>query len=250
MSYAKTDAQSDFDVMAHSLELLETTCGTDEAGTGTLRRGIKNIQDRVGAAYSSLDESKIALDLDCGVERLALVPATLAAALFGARIRGYISHYGDLGPWLAAQSVRMHYKFGDIYKALTNAYLSPTSVVYPPVQAVADFTRGASAWTFTHTAGIDSTKYGPAHMTATVHAGVTIGASPITLTVTCVKWDGTLEQRLVTVPNGSSAGTPFDIGVVGDVYQDITNITATGGTSGDRLDIANTLLRSVSTACN
>ena len=250
MAYAKTDAQSDFDVIAHSLELLETACGADEVTDGTLRHGIKNVQDRVGSAYSSLDETAIARDLDCGTERTALVPATLAAALFGARIRGYITHYGDLAVWLAAQTVRVHHKFGDVYRALTGSYLTPTSVVFPPVTAVSDFTRGASVWVFTHGAAIDSTKYGPAQMEVVVHVGVTIGASPCVLTLTCVKFDGTTEQRIVTVPNGSAAGTVVDVGVSADVYQDVASITATGGNSGDRLDIRNKLLRTIATACN
>lgn len=250
--YSTASALSDFDVIARGLELLETACGADEVTDATLRHGVKNVQDRIAADFSTQDLYSIVRDLASPVDtaRTALVPATLAASLFGAMIRGYQAHLGALGTWLEAEDERVHHKFGEVYRALTGQYLSPTSVVFPAVTMMGNLTRGASASTYTDENAIDIDITGGAQLEVEVPAGVTIGGANWVLTLTCLTYDGDSEQQIVTVTSGATAGTKFDVGTAANVYTDVTAVTATGGTSGDHVHIQSKLLRSIASACS
>jgi len=121
------------------------------------------------------------------------------------------------------------------------------ALVFPPVTAMGSFVAsGAGAGTFTDGSAIDGNLYGPADCELEVTAK---GGADVTLTATVTGTD----ENGATV-TGSGAFSAADVGDKVDVtpdqsgkkFQDITNITITGGAASDAFKIQSKVDRAVS----
>lgn len=156
---------------------------------------------------------------------------------------------------LTTRTLKAHPSFATLYYIVFSRHLSPANV-FAPVVEMGRIDRGASTSTFTDGSAIPvvaanaTPGYSLAQLEVYVPEGYTIGAADYVLTVTGKKANDTTETKEVTVPALSAAGTAVDVGLATDVYKDVTAITATGGTSGDRVAVRSKLLRSIAARCS
>lgn len=151
---------------------------------------------------------------------------------------------GGIDATLSAKAIQVH-----PYAALVIAYngggaVSPANI-FSLVTEMGHVDRAGGTWTFSHGTGIDRTRYAPAQLEVYIPTGYTSGPADDVLALTCLKADDTTQQKQVTVPANSPAGTRVDVGAGADRYVDATAISVTGGTDGDRVAVRSKQLRSL-----
>jgi len=237
------------DALARGYDLQAALLGADETTNDTWRKLAKLVWD---TAISAADASEAQSPLTnlAGVAndaRTNFAPSVFIKDRLQAIVQGLINECdANLGDYLNDNDLRVHYSFGDLFYYVTGLRLSPISVVFPPVQIVAHIVRGASTWTFTGGTAVDTTKYGGAQLR--LRAKSIIGASDCVCTLTCVKADGSSEQRSATMPQASAVDTYVDVGSASNLYVSVSAISVTGGTNGDDIDVETKLVRSIATA--
>lgn len=236
------------DVYARQYDLMATLLGTDEVTADTWRFGAKKVWD-IALAGADAAEAQSPLTNIAGVAndaRVAFAPATFVKERLQSQIQGLQAECdGSIGTFLNDNTIRVHPSFGDLYFYVAGVRLSPIAVVFPPVQVLAHIVRGASAFTYSAGTAVDTTKYGGAQLR--LRAKTVIGGADCVLTLTCQKADGGSEQQVVTMPSTSAIDTYVDVGSASNIYTAVTNITATGGTNLDSIDVETKLTRSIAT---
>ena len=248
-------AQNCMDVLARMYELAYPVLGSNETTANTWRRGAKRIWDEAlaGADAAEAQSPLTYIAAPADTVRSALDPAVFIKNALQGLVTGLQSELdNDIAGFLGDNDIRAHYYFGDLFYQVTGRRLSPATVVFPPVQTIIAGDRGASAWTFdAASVPLDVTKYGGTQLELV--ADTLIGAADCVVTLTCRSWDGTTYtsvQEQVTMPQASASGTAVAIGDSGDLYVDVTAISATGGTSGDGLSVRSKLVRSIAAIIN
>jgi len=254
-NYPAAYAQRDFDTLAYMYDLLAAALGTGTTAD-TVSRGAVNIRDRVTAALDSIQAASIHRNLVGAalalVSRCKIVPDSdptqpyPAVTLFSEYLQGLQAELGAIDTYLTSQSMRVHPSFATLYNQWRSLSLSPANV-FPLVTEMGRIDRGASSFTFTDGSAIDEDLYGPAQLEIYVPEGYTIGVADVVVTLTCKLFGGGTEPKTATMPSGSMAGTAVNVGTSANRYTDVTNMTATGGTSGDRVAVRSKLLRDITT---
>lgn len=230
------------DSMAKQVEVLEGAVGTGSQA-GTVSKGATNNVTTLQA----LADSAVLADLMAPfVARAASVQqAVVERALVGAPIqRALDRHYGtsdgSLNDFLRNQDARVHPLLRNIGFQIDprNAFM-PTAI--DPVATFA--VTGAGAGTFTAVAGVDEALYGQVHFK--VRTTGVIGGAAIAATLTLTKADGSSEQKVVNIADGTGSGVELDVGLATDRYLACTNISITGGTAGDTFKIISTVERTI-----
>lgn len=155
-------------------------------------------------------------------------------------------HLGGLDQYLNAQNIRV----SSHVKAL-GFPLSAAQIMPPAVDPMATFAvTGSGVGTYTHVADIDTSQYGRAWCQVVVTNSSGLGSNAITATVTGLQLDSTtVTSKAATMAAGSSFGATVNIGTLGvqaDSYDFITNISITGGTSGDAFKVVSRVERVIS----
>jgi hypothetical protein len=239
-----TISVADFKTLADSIakqaEILQTAVGTDGAGSGTSGKGAQNNVDRI-VAFTDPDQITDLLE-PAEYALSKILSANALPRLLGgtALVNALDVHVGGINSWGDTNDVRVHWLLAEIV-----SWLNPARVFPPVVDPMATFdVTGSGAGTYAHVAGIDTTKYGKANLVLKTTSA--IGAAQIVATITCKKIDGTTEDKEVTIPGSTGSGTEFDIGTHDtDMYVDTTNITITGGTSGESFKILSEIERAI-----
>lgn len=169
----------------------------------------------------------------------AIAPGSLLSSLYAGRLAALDRHVGGIGSFLSTNNARVDPHFRDLL------WRVPAAQVFPPVvDPMATFSvTGAGAGTFTQSASIDTTKYGPAALQVVTTAA--IGASTITATLTLQKLDGSTATKTVTIPNATANGTTFAVDGGAIAYVAVTAITISGGTAGDAFKVRSLLERTI-----
>ena len=237
------------DALARGYDLQAALLGADEVTPSTWRMMAKLVWDTAIAAADA-SEAQSPLTNLAGVAndaRTNFNPSVFVKDRLQSIVQGLVNECdGNLGDYLDDNDLRVHYSFGDLYYYVTGLRLSPISVVFPPVQIIAHVLRGASEWAFSAGTAIDTTKYGGAQLR--LRAKTVIGAADCVCTLTCVKADGSSEQRSATMPSGSAIDTYVDVGSASNLYASVSAISVTGGTNLDDIDVESKLLRSIASA--
>ena len=175
--------------------------------------------------------------------------ATLLAANLYATLGAYNlwwaldKHLGGMDQYLRDQNIRVSTHVQQIGFPLSAEQIMP-----PAVDPMATFAvTGSGTGTYTHVADIDTTQYGRAWLDAVVTSA--IGANAISATITGVQIDNTtVTSKQVTIAANSSVGTTVHVGTLGvqaDSYDSLTNISITGGTSGDAFKVVSRVERTI-----
>jgi hypothetical protein len=140
----------------------------------------------------------------------------------------------DLGGWDAyalANSVVFYDYFARLVAAAVAGTLTATTYAFPDLTTLATWTyTGSGTGTPNYTGGpLDMTKVAPQQLQ--VRVTTDIGATG-TISLTCVKSDGSTEVKTVAVTTADVAGTLRDVGTSSNLYKDVSTITSTGGLSG------------------
>jgi len=138
----------------------------------------------------------------------------------------------NLDAFLTSEDARIPEEVANMYSSL-GITISPANILPPAVENMGTYDYDTS--TFTDGDAIDTTKYGKAFIK--VKPTVTVGSgSDLVLTVTVKKIDGTTEEKTVTIPAETSAGTEFFVGDgVSDMYVDVVDCSHTSGNAGDKV---------------
>jgi len=159
-------------------------------------------------------------------------------------VRALGVHVSGINAFLTAQGERVCPQFKEVFEAVIGAALSPRNTFTPLVDPMATFdVTGSGAGTFTDGSAIDKTKYADAHLK--LKTTTAIGAAQIVAKVFMTLWDGSSGTKDVTIPASTGSDVEFDVGGPGDKYVDVTNITITGGTSGEQFKILAPLERTI-----
>lgn len=231
------NAKTILDKIAAQAAAMVAVFGDDVGDTGSIA---ESAQANVTAILALDDEDQeVAL---LGPAQIA-VQRVLAGNLFQhfkELVRAIDKHVGGLNSFLSTNDERLHWYIRTIFPSLRAANVFP-----PVVDPIATFTTsGAGAGTYTHVADIDTTQYGKANLVAKMTADS--GANALEATITCVKIDGTTEDKVVALASKSN-GDEVDIGTHDtDMYVGVSNITITGGAAGENFKVISELERSVS----
>lgn len=141
--------------------------------------------------------------------------------------------------------ILVHPDFAELYFDIYKSRLA-RALIFPAVTTIGTLARGESTTAYTHVAGV-SEYHGPGQMEVEVLAE--IGAANWVLTLTCETLAGEDEEKVVTIPSGSLVGAKIAVGTAGNKYVDVTDVEATGGTSGDAARIQPILLRDPELHC-
>lgn len=207
--------------------------GEPISGTGMGAGPTNNVATILGA-----NDIDVAAAL-AGAFQPAVALGSILQSVYGVRLRALNSHVGGIAAFLAANNARVSPQFAQLLWTLQPA------VIFPPVvDPIASFSvTGSGAGTFTHTAGIDTTKYGAAALQLVTTA--TIGANAITATLTLTTIAGGTVTKTVNIPATTANGTTFAVDAGTIDYVDCTNITITGGTAGDAFKVRSILERTI-----
>lgn len=259
-NYPAASAETDFDTLAHIYDLLDVVLGNGtESGTASM--GAQHIWDRVIEAADGPDKHSVIANLAGAAKTLAEKLKTASgetgygytvADLVGGFLRGLQTELdGNIDTWLTNNARRVHWNIQALHYQVFGGYLTPANV-FPPVVEMGRVDRAAGEWAFTDGDEIDpeTDNHGPGQLEIFVPQGYTIGAQDCVLTLTCVKATGSSEQRQVTMPAYSEAGTAVDVGTTSDVYTDVSAVSVTGGTDGDRVGVRTKLLRDITDTCD
>ncbi len=218
------------DLYAKAVNELTVTLG-DEDTVGTAAHEAKLVRDLI-VAFTNPDEYKITADLidAAGAVVDNILRLSALSSYFGVFNSAVRQHLGeDLNAWLSAEGSRVHY----LYKLAGDAALAPANV-FPPVSQFGSYAvTGSGAGTFTAGPGINSSLYGGSRVEAEV-TDAPIGAANINVSLTCVMEDGSPATKTGTIPSGSIVGAKIDLGQAGDKVIQVTAVTITLGTAGDK----------------
>ncbi len=253
-TYPAASLQDDLDRLARMREILDAALGTGSE-TGTISNGAALILAEVlGQEDYDINDQLMDAAYEMG-ERCKTATSVAGKTktdvyLLAEYIRVLKAEYSnDLDAALTSESIKVHPEFGALYYNVYGSYLSAANVFAPQTE-MGRVDRADGSWAFTDGSAISMTYYSPAQLQIYVPAGYTIGGVDCVLTITCVKSDDTTENKEVTMPLGSVAGTAVDVGTASDVYKNVSTVTVTGGTNGDRVAIRSKLLRDISSACD
>jgi hypothetical protein len=189
-------------------------------------------------------------DLSAGVDLSAAfevdVPV-LIAHLLEARRQALEAHMGGLNAYLLAQDARI----AEALRTILGWPLNAPSV-FPPVMSGASKLgsfklSGAGAGTFTNGAALNKVLYG--HMWLRAKVITQNISAEVVATIIGTKYAGTAQSKQVTLTIGATPGTYFEIGTLGtlaDNFDDVTNVTVTGGGANDEFEIESKLERVIS----
>jgi hypothetical protein len=137
---------------------------------------------------------------------------------------------------------RIPFGFARLARAI-GLYLAP-ELVYAPVTAMGGFVAsGAGAGTFTDGSLIDANLYGPANLEVAITVGVAV---TLTATITGTDENGAVVTGVATVSN-KAVGDKVDVvpDQVGKQFQDVTNVTITGGAAANAFTVQSKVDRSL-----
>lgn len=120
--------------------------------------------------------------------------------------------------------------------------------VMPPSTLMATYVVGGTG--YVHIADIDTTQYGQAWLALSVTSSSGIGPSPLTVTVTGRAIDNTtVVTQVATIAAASSFGATVNVGTMpssSQSYDYLTNVSVSGGTTGDAFTVASRVERVIS----
>lgn len=240
------NALNAMDALARMWEIMAPVLGDDEVTPDTWRRGVKLVWDEALIAADETEAqsplTNVATPADAA--RLSMAPAVHIRDAVQGIMTGLQSELdNDIAAYLSEEGGRCHYLFGDLYYYVSGARLSPTSVVFPPVQTIGSMARAGGSWTYTPGTAVDTTKHGPARLEIVCLGAV--GLQDIVVTLTLAKFDGGTEQRQVTVTGQSEEGATFAVSGESDLYVNVASAEVSGGTDGDSLGVRTILARSI-----
>lgn len=248
MAYTDAELLADLDFLAGAYNMVLGLFGTGaESGTisgyfGTRKAALLGCND--GDALELMIQAYNQATEETKAETTSTRWRQGPQVAFGGLVKGLRAKTGTINNYLAANGLQVH-PYAAKVVASNGAGTIDAGNIFALVTELGTMDRGVSAWTFTDGASIDMTACAPAQFEAYVPPGYTIGAASCVLTVTCKLIGGTTQDKVVTVPNGSIAGTAVDIGTGVNLYWDVTLCTATGGTSGDRVQLRSKQLRAL-----
>lgn len=237
------------DGYARAYELMAALLGSNETTAGTWRRLAKLVWDTaLAAADASEAQSPLSnIAAYANEARTAFIPSTFIKDRLAQQVNGLIAECdGNLGSFLNDNDARVHYYFGELFYLVTGQRLSPVTVVFPPSQSLYTASRAAGAWTAVAGTDVDETKYGGAQLQ--IKATHLIGAADVTITLTCVKFDGGTEQQVVTLPQNTALDGTVDVGDSDDLYVAVSACAVSGGTNSDAFAVETKLTRSIAAA--
>lgn len=239
--------KTNIDSLAKQISLLETTIG-DTSTASTILYGLAQCISRVDGYDEDVqsDLYKILVAEKEIVERLK----TKLNHLIITAIENHIRRLEDegLSDYWEAQNYptyRMPPEYAETARSIGH-YLK-AELVWPPVTAMGTFAvSGAGAGTFTDGDAIDGNLYGPGDCELEVTA---VGGASVSLVATVTGTDEngatvTGEATFSTASLGDKVDVTPD--QAGKQFQDITNITITGGASGDEFTIQSKVDRALS----
>ena len=255
-NYTAASALEDLDTIACMYQKLKTALGVLGTESGTTSKGAKSIWDRVITSLESTAAYSIAANLVGPAKTIRENSKAFsgesgfkneAADMCQAYLRGLNTELdGSIDSWLTYKSYRVASEYADVHHQVFNQYLSRANV-FPPVTDCGSLARGASAWTYTGSSGVDA-HYGPAQLELSVPTG-SIGGATGMFTLTCQQLAGTTEVKTAYMDASSASGTTVDVGSGSNIYTNVSGVVATGGTEGDLIHIRTKLLRDVSGEC-
>lgn len=221
------------DSIAAQKELLDTTVG-DTTTASTILYGMQQNVDRI-KAYTD-EDPRVDLEKKFAGEKNLMASFALKINQFAFKKLDYhIRRTEDMSfsdYWEQENSDRVPYSAALLGRA-AGVYIK-ASLVYPPVTVMGTFVAtGAGTGTFTDGNLIDGDLYGPADLELEVTAK---GGASVSLVATVT---GTDENGAVVT--GSGEFVAADVGdkvnvtpdQTGKQFQDVTNITITGGATDD-----------------
>jgi hypothetical protein len=226
------------DSIAKQAEILKAAVGTDGSDTGACAEGAQNNIDRI---VGFTDADQIAALLTPAQAALSRIASTNALKrLLPELLRALDNHVGGINEWGEANDVRVHYLLGEVV-----SWLNPARLFPPVVDPIATFeVTGAGAGTYTHVEDIDTGQYGKANLVLETTASIGVGS--LVATITCVKLDGTTEDKEVAVTDSSASGAQFDVGTHDtDMYVGVSGISVSGGVAGDAFKIVSEIERAI-----
>ena len=252
-TYPAASFQDDIDRLARMREILDAALGSGSE-TGTISKGASLILAEV-LSQVDYEISDALMDAAYDVSEQCKTATSVAGKsktdvdLLSAFVRALKAEYSnDLDAFLTSEAIKAHPEFNTLYYNIYSSYLSAANV-FAPTTEMGRVDMADGAWTFTEGSAISTTYYSPAQLQIYVPATYTIGGVDCVLTITCVKSDDTTENKDATMPADSVAGTTVDVATASDVYKDVSTVTVTGGTNGDRVAIRSKLLRDISAVC-
>lgn len=229
------------DSLAKGIQLFEAGIGVSTSEPDTLAKGAANNV----ATLVDLADADVAGLVQAFASRADLVIApALYRALQGERLLSALdAHYGGAGGLNATLTTAGKRVHPDVRKI--GIQLDAVNAFPPEVVSLASFTvTGAGAGTYTAGTPVDRSLYGKAN--CVVRTATLIGATPIDVTCTMQKIDGTTESKVVTIGAGTASGTSVDIGTHDtDMYVACTLITITGGSAGESFTVRTEVERTV-----
>lgn len=204
------------------------------------------------AAYAAAVRNAITAlaDPDEAAITIALLPAaSLAVGKFAAptfiqvAIAGFNSAIltslgSDLNAWITLQAAG---RVQPLFKRYGNPYLLPVNA-FPPVTVLGtvdvDTSSHVGNWVVDpETLGkVDTLYYGDAALEVEVLDGAT-GVPTIVATVIGTDFAGAAQSHVATISTEAAEGAKFDVGSATDLFATVTNVTFTGGTTGDKFRV-------------
>jgi hypothetical protein len=227
------------DLYAAAGGYLIASVGDEDTATSAIGKAAA-VRDYI-TAFADPDEADITADLINPV--IAVVTALGRSSTFSTFFAQFnsavIAHLGsDVNAWLTADGTRVH---PDFKNACNPAILAVN--VFPPVTVVGTYAvTGSGAGTLTDGVAVDTTLYGGAQLELEV-TDQQLGVAAITATVVGTTAAGAALTKTGTITGEAAKGAKFDVGSAGDRFADITAVTITGGTNGDKFKIQTKLDR-------
>lgn len=207
----------------------------DEDTEGTMVHFAANNRATI-VALAEPDEAQLTADfIDAVMTVIASIGREAAIATyfsaFNAAIRQHLGAV-DLNTWLASDGTRVN----SLWKRAGDPALLPVNCC-PPVTILGNYAvSGSGAGTLTDGAVVDASKYGGAQIRLRV-TDQQVGAADINVTVACRTAAGAAVNKTGKINSGSAENTPVALGSAADRIVDVTAVTITGGTAGDKFQI-------------
>lgn len=221
------------DILAQAGGYLIAALGDEDTAESSIGKAAL-VRDYV-TAWAEPEDAQVTADLINPV--IAVVealgrPSTLATffAQFNSAVLNHLRQ--DVNAWLTADGTRVHPDF----KAACNPGISAVNT-FPPLTVMGTYeVTGSGKGTFTDGAAVDPTQHGGAQLELEVVDGA-IGGESIIVTVVGTTASGSALTKTGTITDGAEVGAKFDVGLGTDRYVNVTSVTITGGTVGDKFKI-------------